>query len=330
MMEIRNKPVAGELDGVEIQYHGGRNVVHAVQGASVRIEAGQTVGVVGESGSGKSTIARALLGLLDPDRSSLVAGRLVLDGKDVSRLTPKEWQKIRGNPAAMVFQDPLTYLNPVMSVGKQIAESIRLHDPKADRKARVAELLELVKLPQTVAKSYPDELSGGMRQRVLMAIALACRPKLLIADEPTTALDVTTQAEIMELLADLQQKMHMAMLLISHDLGLVASMCEKVYVMYAGRTIEWGPAAEIFHRPSHPYTRGLIAAAEGRRTKDGRFSTIGGDVPDMRNRIKGCPFAPRCGLRHDACSEMPEAKGAGPGHMVRCHADPAVVRAQEI
>jgi oligopeptide/dipeptide ABC transporter ATP-binding protein len=326
-----DRPLVAELRQLRIDYRSGHSVVHAVQGATLQVAEGQTVGLVGESGSGKSTVARALLGLLDAERSAVVGGQIVLDGRDVTALKPRQWQQLRGSPAAMVFQDPLTYLNPVMMVGRQIEESVRLHDRDVAAATRVEELLHLVKLPASVTKSYPDELSGGMRQRALLAIALGCRPRLLIADEPTTALDVTTQSEIMHLLRDLRDQTGMAMLLISHDLGLVASICEHAYVMYGGRTIEWGPSAAIFNKPSHPYSKGLIAAAEGRRTKDGRFITIGGDVPDMRSFMGGCPFEPRCSLSRPACVVMPEPSLAidRQAHFVRCHASPDEVRVSE-
>jgi len=209
----------------------------------------------------------------------------------------------------MVFQDPLSFLNPVMRIGRQIEESVARHDPAADRGARVAELLRLVKLPEAASRSYPHELSGGMRQRALLAIALGCRPSLLIADEPTTALDVTTQAEILELLRELQMTLGMALLLISHDLGVVSSACDKVYIMYAGRTVEWGPTRAVFARPLHPYTARLLEAGKSIRNAQGRFVTIEGEVPDLSELGAGCPFAPRCPSRLSRCDqEMPPAR----------------------
>jgi oligopeptide/dipeptide ABC transporter ATP-binding protein len=322
MSRTDSRSLVAELKKLEVDYRSGASIVHAVQGASIEVAEGQAVGIVGESGSGKSTVARALLGLLDSRNSAIVGGRIMLGGRDVTDFDSRQWQKVRGNPAAMVFQDPLTYLNPVMTVGRQIEEGVRLHDPQVKPARRIAELLEMVKLPVGVARSYPDELSGGMRQRALLAVALACRPRLLIADEPTTALDVTTQAEIMDLLGDLRRQTGMAMLLISHDLGLVASICETIYVMYAGRTIEWGSTAAVFDTPSHPYTRGLLDAAEGRRTRDGLFVTIRGDVPDLRLAPVGCPFEPRCSYVLPECAVMPDASSMDDrgAHQVRCHA----------
>lgn len=321
MNEITERQPIAEIRDLRIDYRSGSSAVHAVQGASIRIAEGQTVGIVGESGSGKSTVARAILGLLDRRNAQVVGGNIFVAGRDVTNFDQHQWREVRGNPVAMVFQDPLTYLNPVLTVGRQIEESIRFHDRGASVGDRIAELLSMVKLPAKVAKAYPDELSGGMRQRVLLAIALGCRPKLLIADEPTTALDVTTQAEIMELLRDLQKELGMAMLLISHDLGLVASICENLYVMYAGRSIEWGQTRPIFKAPRHPYTRGLLAAAEGRRTKDGLFFTIGGDVPDLHLAPRGCSFKPRCPLARVECDVMPPARQMeqNASHLVRCH-----------
>jgi oligopeptide/dipeptide ABC transporter ATP-binding protein len=320
MSRAVTQPSIVEITDLRIDYVARAIAVHAVQGASLHVQDGETVGIVGESGSGKSTIARALMGLLNPRLARITGGAIRLAGQDVTGYSVRQWERMRGSPVAMVFQDPLTYLNPVMTVSAQIGESIRLHDREASRDARLAELLELVKLPHHVAQAYPDELSGGMRQRVLLAIALGCRPRLLIADEPTTALDVTTQAEIMQLLRDLQRQTGMALLLISHDLDLVADTCERLYVMYAGRTVEWGAAAGIFRTPLHPYTRGLLASAEGRRQADGTFVTIPGDAPDLRFDPPGCPFQPRCAESLGDCTVvMPRAvAGGADNHQVRC------------
>ena len=308
---------------LQLEYRTGKGVLRAVQGATLTVQPGQAVGLVGESGSGKSTLARALLGLTDPRHSAIVGGAIEIEGRDVTHLGPAAWEKLRGHPLAMVFQDPLSYLNPVMRIDRQIAESVRRHDPAADPQSRVAELLDMVKLPRTALRAYPHELSGGMRQRVLMAVALGCRPKLLVADEPTTALDVTTQAEIMTLLRDLRQRLGMAMLLISHDLALVASACDYVYVMYAGHIVEWGEAASLFGAPAHPYTVGLLRSARAERNEAGRFETIPGDVPNLAKPVEGCPFAPRCANRIDACRVMPGPTPVGGAdlrndHWVRC------------
>ena len=267
-----------QTEGLRVEYRSRNDSVTAVQDVSIVVREGESVALVGESGSGKSTVARAMLGLLPERIARIESGRITIDGHDVTRYSNRQWEGMRGHPVAMVFQDPLSYLNPVMRVGRQIAESVERHDKATkDVQARVAELLELVRLPSTVARSYPHELSGGMRQRVLLAIALGCRPRLLIADEPTTALDVTTQAEILTLLRDLRQRLGMAMLLISHDLGVVWEECERVYVMFRSRIVESGATQQVLATPEHPYTRGLIQAAQAARSADGRFATIEGE-----------------------------------------------------
>lgn len=267
-----------QTEALRVAYRSRNGTVTAVQDLSIVVREGESVALVGESGSGKSTVARAMLGLLPERIAHIESGRILLAGQDVTQFSQAQWEGVRGNPVAMVFQDPLSYLNPVMRVGKQIAESVQRHDRAAkDVPARVAELLDLVRLPPGAAKSYPHELSGGMRQRVLLAIALGCRPKLLIADEPTTALDVTTQAEILALLRDLRQRLGMSMLLISHDLGVVWEECERVYVMFRSRIVESGATQEVFANPKHAYTSGLIKAAKAARNSDGRFETIEGE-----------------------------------------------------
>ena len=267
-----------QVQGLTIAYRTRNSSVTAVTDCTLEVRTGESVALVGESGSGTSTVARAALGLLPARIARIEAGRLLIEGRDMASATEKEWEQLRGHPVAMVFQDPLSYLNPVMRVGKQIAESVRRHDPEVKNvNARVAELLDLVRLRESVIRSHPHELSGGMRQRVLLAIALGCRPKLLIADEPTTALDVTTQAEILALLRDLRQRLGMAMLLISHDLGVVWEECARVYVMFRSRIVESGSTREVFTHPTHPYTAGLIQAAKAARNSDGRFATIEGE-----------------------------------------------------
>jgi oligopeptide/dipeptide ABC transporter ATP-binding protein len=311
-----NGPPLLDIVDVSLSYRTRRRVVHALQAVNLSIAEGEAVGLVGESGSGKSTVARAVLGLTP---AHIESGSIRVAGRDVTHLTENGWVGVRGQPIAIVFQDPLSYLNPVMRVGRQIAESVELHTPGLPVDARVRELLEQVKLPVTCAVSYPHELSGGMRQRVLLAIAIACRPKLLIADEPTTALDVTTQAEILTLLKDLRAQLNMAMLLISHDLGIVASACDRIYVMYAGRTIEWGRTASIFEAPAHPYTIGLMHAAQADRDRDGRFVTIAGEPPNLTGLQAGCPFVARCSRALPQCTElMPGPVALQLEHAVRC------------
>ena len=316
-----------ELEALRLAYRARGTVAYAMNDASLVVGEGEAVGLVGESGSGKSTLARATLGLTPRRIATIESGRLLIGGTDVTRYSEDQWQAMRGNPVAMVFQDPLSYLNPVMRVGRQIAESVRVHSAgqpgAANLAARVAELLSLVKLPASAAEAYPHELSGGMRQRALLAVALGCGPKLLVADEPTTALDVTTQAEILALIRELRERLGMALLLISHDLGIVASACERIYVMYAGHVVEWGSTADVFRRPAHPYTVGLLKAAQAARNSEGRFATIAGDPPNLSELSPGCPFTPRCAQARAECAQsMPPpgpARNAG-AQTVRCWA----------
>ena len=267
-----------QTEALQISYRSRRETVIAVRDTSITVREGESVALVGESGSGKSTLARAMLGLLPEKTAHIDSGRILIENRDVTAYSQSQWEKLRGHPIAMVFQDPLSYLNPVLRIGRQIAESVVRHDPKArDVAGRVNELLELVRLPAALSRSYPHELSGGMRQRVLLAIALGCRPKLLIADEPTTALDVTTQAEILTLLRDLRQRLGMAMLLISHDLGVVWQESERAYVMFRSRIVEEGTTRDLLSSPQHPYTAGLIKAAKVERNSRNRFETIEGE-----------------------------------------------------
>lgn len=315
------RPAILQVERLRVAFHSPHGVIRAIADANLEVREGEAVGLVGESGSGKSSLARACMGLLPSTVARLEAGRIVVDGRDVTRATEREWVEVRGHPAAIVFQDPLTYLNPIMRVGRQIAESVERHDPGAAVDHRVAELLDLVRLPASSRRAYPHELSGGMRQRALLAVALGCRPRLLVADEPTTALDVTTQAEILALIAELRQRLGMALLLISHDLAVIASACDHVHVMYAGSTVESGPCDTVFARPAHPYTVGLLRAATSARDAERRFATIRGDVPNLAAPFAGCRFADRCDLATGRCVvEMPPAVAIGgdPGHTARC------------
>ncbi len=307
------------VDDLHMTYRSHGRVVHALQGVSLEVGQGEAVGLVGESGCGKSSLGRALIGLNTAALATIDSGRIVLAGRDVTHLSQDEWPEVRGNPVAMVFQDSLSFLNPVMRIGDQVAEAVRTHDRAANVDRRVRELLELVRLPPAVLRSYPFELSGGMRQRVAIAIALGCRPRLLIADEPTTALDVTTQAEIIALIDELRRSQGMALLLISHDLGVVRSVCDRVCIMYAGRIVEWGATQDVFGSPGHPYVDGLLAAAQTER--EGRhFASIKGEVPNLSDEITACPFAPRCPKVFEPCSVMPGVFDSGGNHLhhVRC------------
>jgi peptide/nickel transport system ATP-binding protein len=300
-----------------------RGEVTAVDGVSFHVDAGEILGLVGESGCGKSVTAESLMRLLD-DRSTHYSGQVVLDGTDLLALPEKDMRRVRGGSLAMVFQDPMTSLNPVYTVGNQLEEAIRLHrDVSRDEARTLAEkalAVTGIPSPAECLRRYPHELSGGMRQRVMIAMALSCRPKLLIADEPTTALDVTTQAQILQLIAALRDDSDMGTILITHDLGVVAETCTRVVVMYLGQIIEEAPVAEIFARPAHPYTRGLLAsipALTGDRSQP--LHVIGGKVPTLREVPTGCRFAGRCPFVAQVCLDAPpELERIENGHSVRC------------
>jgi len=297
--------------------------VKALNDVSFKIEEGEVLGIVGESGSGKSVTAYSLMGLTAYP-GKLIGGTLDFNGHRINDMTEAEFRKMRGNEVSIIFQDPMTSLNPVYTIGNQIEEVILLHTDKNKSEAhdRARELLELVGInePEKRLKQYPHELSGGMRQRVMIAIALACEPKLLIADEPTTALDVTIQAQILELILELKDKLGMAIIMITHDLGIVANMCDKIAVMYAGHIIEYGLTDDIFYHPKHEYTKGLIRSIPRLDAKEHeRLVPIEGTPVDMLNPPKGCPFAPRC----DACMkicirEMPPVTNITDVHYTQC------------
>ena len=305
-------------------------VVRAVDGVSFDLEAGETLGIVGESGCGKSVTALSILRLLDARAARIVRGSVTFEGRELTGLDEAGMREIRGHRISMIFQEPMTSLNPVLSIGTQIAENAERHLGLSKRAARdrALEMLDLVRIADARRRldEYPHQLSGGMRQRVMIAIALACNPKVLIADEPTTALDVTIQAQILELMRDLREKLGTAVLLITHDLGVVAETCDRVIVMYAGRMAEAASAEQLFRRPLHPYTRGLMRAiprldldaeASGRRP---RLKEIRGLVPPLTRAIPGCAFAPRCELATDRCRvERPPLVDTGDLHRVACH-----------
>jgi oligopeptide/dipeptide ABC transporter ATP-binding protein len=291
--------------GLSVEFPTRQGPVHAVQGLSFEIARGDTLALVGESGSGKSTVALALLRLVaSPGR--IVSGEILFDGRDLVPLSEDEIRKVRGRDIAMIFQDPMMALNPVHTIGDQIAEAVRLHlgGTKAEALERALELLRLVRVPapERRVREYPHNLSGGMRQRAMIAMALACNPKLLVADEPTTALDVTIQAQVLELIRELKERLHMAVLLITHDLGIVAESAERVIVMYAGRKVEEGAVREVFRAPRHPYTEGLIKVSRWESSGGGEMPEIPGTVPSPLDLPRGCSFAPRCGYAMPACS----------------------------
>ena len=297
--------------------------VKALNDVSIHLKEGEVLGIVGESGSGKSVTAYSLMGLT-AHPGKLMGGTLRFNGHEIENMNEKQFREIRGNEVSIIFQDPMTSLNPVYTVGNQIMEVIRLHTDKDKKQAydRAKELLELVGInePEKRLKQYPHELSGGMRQRVMIAIALACEPKLLIADEPTTALDVTIQAQILELMMELKDKLGMVIIMITHDLGVVASMCDHIAVMYAGRIVEYGTTDDIFYRPHHMYTKGLIRSIPRLDTKEHeRLVPIEGTPVDLLNPPAGCPFAPRCEACMKIClREMPPVTNFDDVHYTQC------------
>jgi len=296
----------------------------AVSHVSLAVRAGEIVGVVGESGCGKSTLALAVLGLLGP--AARVTGSVAVEGHDLGALSAEGRRRLRGDRISMVPQDPLTSLDPAFSVGEQVAETIRAHRdvPAAEARQRAVDLLAAVGIP-AAAERYrdpPHRLSGGMRQRVVIATALANDPAMLVADEPSTALDVTIQAQILALLRDMRDQRGMAILLITHDLGVVAQLCDRVAIMYAGQLVEDASVTRIFRAPRHPYTQALLAAQPGTGTARGQLQVIGGQVPDLGDPPRGCRFAPRCALRRPVCDAVPPLLGVEPDHRVACWADP--------
>jgi len=313
-----------DLRDLRTQYRTDGGVVRAVDGVSLSICAGETVGLVGESACGKSAMALSILGLIEPGEGCVAGGEVRWRGTDLRRLGPRGMRRIRGREIAMIFQDPFASLNPVFTVGAQIGEAVRLHRGAGRRRAReiALEALARVGIPDPGARleEYPHRLSGGMQQRVMIAMALACSPRMLIADEPTTALDVTVQAQILDLLSEVQKSTGMALLLITHDLGVVSEMADRVAVMYAGRIVEEGPAAALLSSPRHPYTRALLDSIPRLGARRRRLKVIGGNVPDPLDFPPGCRFHPRCGIAERICRERdPALRAVGEGRRSACH-----------
>jgi oligopeptide transport system ATP-binding protein len=301
-------------------------VVHAVDGVSFDVEKGRTLGIVGESGCGKTVTALSIMGLIPKPPAKIVAGEILFDGRDLAQLSERELEDVRGSQIAMIFQDPMTSLNPTLTIGTQIGETIRRHFDvsKEEARKRAIGLLEEVHIPRAAERldDYPHRLSGGMRQRVMIAIALSCEPELLIADEPTTALDVTVQAQVLDLLDELRESHGTAMILITHDMGVVAEASDEVVVMYAGQVVEQAPVLELFDHPEHPYTEALLGALpqlEGEGVRQRRLTAIPGRPPGLVDPPETCRFAPRCKYSgSDACTtHMPELREIRPGHLVR-------------
>jgi len=305
-----------------VEYTQGKDTIHAVNKVSFELEKGKTLGLVGETGAGKTSIAKAILRILPDVGASIKSGEILLNGKNLITIPEKEMQQIRGNVISMIFQDPMTALNPLMTIGAQIAESISLHNADWDSarcSKEAVKMLEMVGIPGERFGEYPFQFSGGMKQRVVIAMALSCNPELLLADEPTTALDVTIQAQVLNLIRELRKKLNTSMILITHDLGVVAEMCDQVATVYAGHIVETGSVIDVYHNPAHPYTEGLFGALPVMNTESSRLTPIPGTVPDPAVIAEGCPFAPRCKYVTEKCrNEMPSLREITPGHFTAC------------
>lgn len=317
----KNEPIL-EVKGLKTHFYTKRGVTKAVDGIDFTLHKGETLGIVGESGCGKSMTSLSILRLIPSPPGKIVDGSILYKGKDLVSLPENEMRKIRGNEISMIFQEPMTSLNPVITVGEQIAEALRLHQ-KMGKKAAWEKAVEMLKLvgipsPEKRAKQEPFQLSGGMRQRVMIAMALACTPEILIADEPTTALDVTIQAQILELIKDLQTKLGMGVIMITHDLGVVAETCDKVAVMYAGNIVEYNSTEKVFSNPQHPYTQGLLNSLPKIHEDQEELRTIEGSIPSPYNMPSGCRFASRCPYQQEICNQQPELIEHADGLQVRC------------
>lgn len=304
-----------------VEYQSEGRPVYAVNGVSFDLDEGKTLGLVGETGAGKTSIAKAIMRILPDYSTKRQDGTVIMDGENIMKIPEREMQKLRGYKLAMIFQDPMTALNPVQTVGEQISEVVRLHSSMNKRQSmeRAKEMLEMVGISADRAGEYPHQFSGGMKQRVVIGMALACNPKLLIADEPTTALDVTIQAQVIDMINDLKQKLKTSMIMITHDFGIIAETCDEVAVVYGGKIVEYGSKEDIFDRPTHPYTMGLFKALPNMNKGAARLSPIAGLPPDPTIKPEGCPFAPRCAQATDQCREGEiETVDVGGGHTCQC------------
>jgi len=311
-----------EIKNLTIEYSSDDDIVKAVNNVNMTIPKGKTLGLVGETGAGKTTTALSILNLIPEPQGKVISGEVFLAGEDVLSMKEKRLLEVRGDKVAMIFQDPMTSLNPIKTVGEQIAEGIRIHSKlnKKDAAVKAREMLELVGIPGDRILEYPHQFSGGMKQRVVIAIALACKPDLLIADEPTTALDVTIQAQVLKLINELKQSYDMSMLMITHDLGIVAEVCDEVSIMYAGRIIEHGSLEDIFDNKMHPYTKGLFDSLPNIEDRRSELKPIKGLMPDPTNLPPGCAFHPRCDFARPECSkEQPINKKISETHYIECH-----------
>ncbi|EJL47162.1 peptide ABC transporter ATP-binding protein [Brevibacillus agri] len=312
-----------QIENLQTHFFTDRGQIPAVDGVTITVNKGEVVGIVGESGCGKSVTSLSVMKLVPNPPGKIVGGKIKFKGEDLVTADEKRMRDIRGNEIAMIFQEPMTSLNPVFTIGNQIGEAVRLHTKasKKESRARAIDMLKKVGIPraEAIVDEYPHQLSGGMRQRVMIAMAMACNPELLIADEPTTALDVTIQAQILDLMRQLNQEAQTAILLITHDLGVVAEMCHRVVVMYAGNVIEEGDVRTILKKPKHPYTKGLLNSLPKLEESQERLYSIPGNVPIPGSLTVGCRFAPRCDQATDLCrSEMPQLKAVGENHLSRC------------
>ena len=310
-----------EVKNLVVHYETDENVMEAVNNVSFRLNKGETLALVGETGAGKTTIALSIMGLLPVPPSHVVMGEILLDGEDVVQMSEKKLRKVRGNKVSMIFQDPMTALNPVKTIGSQIMEVIKLHNrvSKAEAEKRAKEILEKVGIPAERFGEYPHQFSGGMKQRVIIAMALACNPDVLIADEPTTALDVTIQAQVLEMMRELQKERNTALLLITHDFGVVADICKKCAVIYAGEIVEYGTVEDIFDRTKHPYTEGLFNSLPNLNEDVERLKPIPGLMADPSRLPTGCSFCERCAYAEDRCkAENPSPVEIEEGHIVKC------------
>lgn len=321
-MENTNNNIL-EIKNLHTYFYTDSGVIKSVDGVDIELREGTTLGIVGESGSGKSVTALSVMGLLMGTTRKVAEGEILFEGRDLTKLDDEERRKMRGEKISMIFQEPMTSLNPVMKIGDQITECILMHNNISKQEAwdKAVEMLKLTGVPRVerMMKEYPFQLSGGQRQRVMIAMALVCKPKILIADEPTTALDVTIQAQILDLMENLKQKTGTSILFITHDLGVVAEVCDDVVVMYSGRVVEKGDVRSIFASPSHPYTKGLLASIPKLGECAEELESIPGNVPNPKYMPQGCKFAPRCSCAFDKCrEEEPGFYDVGEGHMSRC------------
>ncbi|MGM9602081.1 MAG: ABC transporter ATP-binding protein [Faecousia sp.] len=318
---LENKTLL-EVKDLRVEYTSEGNTIKALNGVSFSLGKGRALGLVGETGAGKTTVFKSILRILPDISARIVGGEIIYEGTDLLSLSEKNMQKVRGNSISMIFQDPMTSLDPVMKIGKQISEVIHLHNPELSKKEteqRGKEMLEMVGIPASRYHEYPHQFSGGMKQRVVIAMALACKPQLLLADEPTSALDVTIQAQVLDLIRRLKEEQDTSLILVTHDLGVVAKICDDVAVVYAGRIVEIGSLEKIFRNPSHPYTQGLFNAIPDLKIETDRLAPIDGSPPDPTNLPMGCSFCPRCPYAEEACEKnSPELKEVEEGHFCLC------------